>query len=99
MPCVGAQVLECLARFKSRQVLFLTSRKVVLDIHLLLQSREVSKAAQHQAEVGGLVAASAVHCELQTLELLLDALDRAEGELRTGEAERRLVIEALHSPG
>ena len=99
MPGVGAQVLECLVRFQSRQVLSLTARKVVLDTHLLLQSRAVAKAAEHQAEVGGLAAASVVHCELQKIELLLDALDRAEGAIRTAEAERSSFIEALQRSG
>ena len=95
MPCAGAQVLACLVRFKSRQVIFLTSRKAVLNIHLLLQSQEVSKAKRYQAEVGGLVAASAVNRKLQKLELILNALDRAEGELRNRDAERRFLVAAL----
>ena len=95
MPCAGSEILDCLIRYKSRQILFFAARKSVLHFQILRHTRELSRVAQRQAEEGGTVAAWAVTREFRTVGLLLTALDRAGCELRTCDGGRRYFASVL----
>ena len=95
MPRAAPEILDCLIRYKSRQLLFLVARTTILHLQIQHHARELSRQAQRQAAGGGIVAAWGVTQEFQTLDLLLRELDRADAELRTCEGERRYFASIL----
>ena len=99
MPCAGSEVLDCLIRYKSRQIFFFVARKAVLHFQILHRTREFSRVAQRQAEGSGTVAAWAVTREFRTVGLLLTALDRADFELCTCDGERQFFATVLFGLG
>ena len=95
MPHAASVILDCLIRYKSRQILFLVARTTILHLQIQHHARELSWQAQRQAAGGGIVAAWGVTQEFQTVGLLLRELDRADVELRTCDGERRYFASVL----
>ena len=95
MPCAGSEILDCLIRYKSRQILFCVARTTILHLQIQHHARELSWQAQRQAAGGGIVAAWSVTQEFRTVGLLLRELDRADLELRTCDEERRYFASVL----
>ncbi len=95
MPSAASEILDCLIRYKSRQILFLVERTSILHPEVQRHARELSWQAQRQAAGGGIVAAWGVTQEFRTLDLLLRELDRADAESRTCDGERRYFATIL----
>ena len=95
MPCAAPEILDCLIRYKSRQLLSLVARTTILHLQIQHHARELSWQAHRQAAGGGVVAAWGVTQEFQILDLLLRELNRADAELRTCEGERRYFASIL----
>ena len=99
MPTQGVRVLHSLVRFQGRQVPLLTVRKAAFNLHLLIQSKAVGRAAEHQAEVGGRAAAEGVHHELVKVELILDLLTQVDSDLRAATSELSTLTVAVCDRG
>ena len=99
MPCAGSEILDCLIRYKSRQILFFAARKTILHPQTQHYARELSWQAQRQAEEGGIVAAWSVTQEYRTVGLLLLELGRADFDFRTCDGERRFLASVLFGWG
>ena len=99
MPCAGSEVLDCLIRYKSRQILLVVARKTILHLQIQHHARELSWQAQRQAEEGGIVAAWSVTQEHRTVGLLLLELERADLDIRTCDGERRFLASVLFGRG
>ena len=95
MPRAAPEILDCLIRYKSRQLLSLVARTTILHLQIQHHARELAWQAHRQAAGGGVVAAWGVTQEFQTLDLLLRELNRADAELRTCEGERRYFASIL----
>ena len=99
MPCAAPEILDCLIRYKSRQLLSLVARTTILHLQIQHHARELAWQAHRQAAGGGIVATWGVTQEFQILAQLLRDLDRADAALRTCEGERRYLASLLRDWG